>query len=87
MSAIPIVTFERSGVVVPWDMACGDLLRFAEVNGVEISAGCRYGDCGTCLTTIISGEVEYLHETGVDPDENTCLPCSCSPSTDLILDC
>jgi ferredoxin len=87
MSAIPMVTFERSGVVVHWDMACGDLLHFAEANGVEINAGCRYGDCGACLTSIVSGEVEYLHEIGADPHENTCLPCSCKPSTDLILDC
>jgi ferredoxin len=87
MSAIPIVTFKQSGVVARWDASSEDLLHFAEANGVEISSGCRYGDCGTCLTNIIAGEVEYVHETGVDPDENTCLPCSCRPSTDLILDC
>jgi hypothetical protein len=29
--------------------------------------------------------VEYLHETGVKPEPNTCLPCSCRPKTSVVL--
>ena len=81
------VNFQQSNVVVAWTESCESLLDFAEAHGVTISAGCRYGDCGTCLTNIVAGEVEYLHETGVEPDEGACLPCSCRPKTDLTLDC
>ena len=82
-----VVNFQQSDVAVTWDENCESLLDFAEAHGVTISSGCRYGDCGTCLTNIVSGEVESMHETGMEPDEGTCLPCSCRPKTDLILDC
>jgi ferredoxin len=79
------VTFEFSGESHAWDAADENLLQFAEKHGIEISSGCTYGDCGTCLTDIIAGEVEYLHPTGAQPDAGTCLPCSCKPATDLVL--
>ncbi len=56
------------------------------MNGVEISFGCRYGDCGTCMTRLIRGKVKYLHPTDVHPDPGTCLPCSCKPETAIELD-
>jgi len=78
------VTFQRSGKTVDWES--GSLLELAENNQIDIGSGCRYGDCATCQTQLLSGAVEYLHETGVEPDEGWCLPCSCKPTTDVVLD-
>ena len=79
------VTFLREGVTVPWTGNSGTLLELAEANGIELDYGCRYGDCATCQTTLVSGEVAYLHPTGATPDPGTCLPCSCRPVTSVVL--
>lgn len=78
------VTFLRSAKTAKW--VDGTLLDLAEANQVEIGAGCRYGDCATCQTVLIAGEVTYLHDTGVSPDPGTCLLCSCIPATSVVLD-
>ncbi len=80
------VTFGKSGKTVPWANEAATLLELAEMNGVDISFGCRYGDCGTCMTRLVRGRVKYLHPTDVHPDPGTCLPCSCKPETDIELD-
>jgi ferredoxin len=79
------VTFSFSGETHVWTDEDTDLLQFAGKHGIEISSGCLYGDCGTCLTDLLSGEVEYLHETGIEPEPMTCLPCSCRPKTSVVL--
>jgi uncharacterized protein len=81
-----LVTFARSGKTVPWTTEANTLLEFAEEHGIDISFGCRYGDCGTCMTRLVRGSVQYLHPTGAHPDLGTCLPCSCRPDTDIELD-
>jgi len=81
-----LIDFARSGKKIQWNNSARTLLQLAEQNGVEISSGCLYGDCGTCMTPLLSGEVEYLHPTGVTVDDGACLPCSCKPKTSLILD-
>ena len=80
------VTFTISGVTAQWTSAEGTLLDFAEKHGVAIDYGCRYGDCATCLTRVVEGDVEYLHTTGVEPEPGMCLPCSCRPVNDLSLE-
>ena len=55
----PSVKFKRSGTAANWDDHYGNLVMFAEANGIEIPYACLAGNCGTCLTTIIDGEVEY----------------------------
>lgn len=80
------VRFLRSGITAEWTHSEGTLLDLAEKQGVEIPAGCRYGDCSTCLTSLVSGRVVYLHATGVTPEPGTCLPCSCRPETAIELD-
>lgn len=80
------VTFERSRVTVPWTGEVQTLLQLAEMNGVDISSGCQYGDCGTCMTRLLKGTVQYLHETGARPDPGACLPCSCRPEGTVVLD-
>jgi len=80
------VHFSLSGLTVDWD---GDryesLLELAQDRNIDISAGCRYGDCGTCSTQLLEGSVTYNHVTGIDPDPGYCLPCSCRPLTSVTL--
>lgn len=81
-----MVTFARSQVSVPWTGEVHSLLQLAEMNGVDISSGCQYGDCGTCMTRLLEGKVKYLHPTGVRADAGYCLPCSCRPEGSVVLD-
>lgn len=80
------VTFAKSGKSVPWDASIGSILDFAEANGVALDFGCRAGNCGTCITAIKSGEVDYLHEPGERPESGSCLACISVPKADLQLD-
>jgi ferredoxin len=80
------VNFSLSAKSLTWNDSCESLLDFAEENNIEISAGCRYGDCGTCLTRLVEGRVIYNHQTGIDPDQGYCLPCSCRPDGSITLD-
>ena len=62
------------------------ILEFAEANGVKIDAGCRAGNCGTCLVAIKSGSVDYVSPSGASAEHGSCLTCICKPKTDLVLD-
>ena len=80
------VTFARSGRSVEWCEVDLPLLELAEESGVAIDFGCRAGNCGTCATTLLGGEVSYLHEPGAPLDEGQCLPCICVPESAVALD-
>ena len=80
------VKFEKSGTTVAWDPSIGSLLDFAEENGVDIDFGCRAGNCGTCITAIKSGDVEYLSEPGEKPESGSCLACVSVPKSAIVLD-
>ena len=62
------------------------LLDFAEDNDVVIDSGCRAGNCGTCITAIKSGEVDYVGEPGAEPEAGSCLTCISVPKSKLTLD-
>lgn len=81
-----VVTFARSGRELPWQPGAGTLLDFAEANGVKVASGCRAGGCGTCQTTIRSGEVAYRQPPDYDPEPGTCLLCVCVPKTSVTLE-
>lgn len=85
-AGVTTVTFARSQVSVPWTGEVQSLLQLAEINGVDISSGCQYGDCGTCMTRLLEGRVSYLHPTGARADSGHCLPCSCRPEGSIVLD-
>lgn len=80
------IEFNRSNKKLIWDSRYRSILEFAEAHDVEISSGCLFGDCGTCLTKIKHGKIKYTHTTLAQPDEGKCLPCSCVPATDLVLE-
>jgi len=80
------VTFGKSNKTHHWDPSLSSLLEFAEARGVKIDAGCRAGNCGTCLVAIKSGEVEYLASQGASAETGSCLTCICKPKTNLVLD-
>ena len=80
------VTFQKSGKEISWTPSAGSLLETAEANGIELDAGCRAGNCGTCLTAVRSGDVSYLNEPGEMPESGSCLVCVGVPKTDLVLD-
>jgi ferredoxin-NADP reductase len=80
------IVYKRSGRTLQWDERFRSLLEFSEANDIEINSGCLFGDCGTCLTGILQGEVKYIHPTMVRPMPGECLPCSCIPVSDIVLD-
>lgn len=83
----PVVTFKRSGVTVDWDPEIETILELAEANGVTPDFSCRSGVCHTCMCTLIEGEVEYVNDDAVLPDEEgQILICSSKPKTDITVD-
>jgi ferredoxin-NADP reductase/mono/diheme cytochrome c family protein len=61
-----VVEFVRSGKMCA---AGGDqtLLEVAEENGIGIPSSCRAGQCGTCKTKLLGGNVRMDAEEGLDP--------------------
>ncbi|MEM7017856.1 MAG: 2Fe-2S iron-sulfur cluster-binding protein, partial [Pseudomonadota bacterium] len=80
------VNFARSDKTINWSPLDGTLLELAEANGIIMDSGCRAGNCGTCLTAIRNGEVDYLNDPGVEPEAGSCLTCIATPKTALELD-
>jgi ferredoxin-NADP reductase len=80
------VTFTKSGKRVQWSPQSRNLLEFAESQGIVPDSGCRAGGCGTCQTTIRSGEVIYRQSPDYDPEPGTCLLCVCTPKTHVTLE-
>ena len=81
-----LVTFAKSGQQASWSPGMGSLLEFAESHGIAVSSGCRAGGCGTCQTSILSGEVAYTQAPDFDPEPGSCLLCVCTPKTAVTLE-
>ena len=80
------VTFARSNKTVRWEPAAGNILEFAQAQGIKIDSGCCAGGCGSCVVAIKSGAVDYLKKPDAEPEAGTCLTCVCRPKSDLVLD-
>jgi ferredoxin-NADP reductase len=63
----PHVEFARTGTQAAIPAGC-TLLETAEMNGVPIPYSCRQGQCGTCATRLLAGEVRMDAEDGLDPE-------------------
>lgn len=73
------------------EAACSDseyILDAAEKMGVEIENSCRAGTCGTCIATVLKGEVTYEEDydalSGLEPGE--ILTCCSKPVSSVVLD-
>jgi ferredoxin-NADP reductase len=88
VAAAPRVTFARSGKSVPIPTGC-TLLETAEMNGVALPYSCRQGQCGTCATRLLAGEVRMDAEDGLDPElrrQGYILACVSRAQGDVTLD-
>ncbi|MDO8248480.1 MAG: 2Fe-2S iron-sulfur cluster-binding protein [Rhodoferax sp.] len=81
-----MVMFAKSGKQLPWQPGMGSLLDFAEANGIAVNSGCRAGGCGSCQTSIRTGEVTYTQSPDFDPEPGSCLLCVCTPKTAVTLE-
>ena len=80
------VVFAKSDKTLKWVTASGTLLEFGEENGIKMNSGCRSGGCGTCLTALKEGEIEYVHRPGKKPEAGSCLVCIARPAGRVVLD-
>ncbi len=81
------VTFARSNKKLQWSADSGSILELAEANAiVNIDSGCRAGNCGSCLTAVKEGEVNYLNEPGSAPEDGSCHACIAVPKSDVVID-
>lgn len=80
------LSFARSGRTVDWSETNGSILDTAEKLGIQMSSGCRAGNCGTCETAVREGAVAYLLDSGFKPKAGSCLPCIAVPQGDVALD-
>jgi ferredoxin-NADP reductase/MOSC domain-containing protein YiiM len=82
----PLVSFARSGLVVPWDPAFQSLLELAEACDVPVRWSCRTGVCHTCESGLIAGLVSYQPEPLERPADGTLLICCSRPRGEVMLD-
>jgi ferredoxin-NADP reductase len=82
------IRFSRSGKTAPIP-AGRTLLEVAAENGVAIPSACRQGQCGTCKTRLIAGEVQMSVENGLTADakaQGWILTCVGRAAGDVTLD-
>ncbi len=80
------IDFSESGKCYRWIQSHDSLLEFAESRGVEVESLCRAGECGSCRTRLVQGEVEYTQVPAINPGRGYCLLCISKPKSDLILE-
>jgi len=79
------IEFSRSDKRCVWD-GHSTLLEIAEANGVRIDSGCRAGNCGTCITAVRQGSVDYPKKPGTSIEAGSCLACVAIPVSNVVLD-
>jgi ferredoxin len=65
------------------------VLAMAAAAGVDIPSACRQGQCGTCRTRLLEGQVEMSCENGLDPESKArgfVLTCVGRPAGNVKLD-
>ena len=80
------VKFAASDRTVIWEPEMNSLLDLATANDVEIETGCLAGNCQTCQTKVIAGEVSYPDGEPEACDAGHCLPCIARPDGPLELE-
>jgi ferredoxin-NADP reductase len=86
-SATPLeIQFTRSGRTLQWTGKQSNLLDFAEAHGIQVESGCRSGSCGSCVTTLAGGAVDYASAPDFDLAPQQCLLCVARPRAPLVLE-
>ncbi|RFO97387.1 FAD/NAD(P)-binding oxidoreductase [Rhodoferax lacus] len=80
------VHFQRSGRTLDWNGKQANLLDFAELHGIPVESGCRSGSCGSCVSTLLGGAVDYDSPPDYDLAPGQCLLCVGRPREALALD-
>jgi ferredoxin-NADP reductase/predicted pyridoxine 5'-phosphate oxidase superfamily flavin-nucleotide-binding protein len=73
------VAFAKSDTEAVWTAEKGTLLDFAEGVGLSPDFSCRSGICGSCTTTLRSGEVDYVEEPSAPHGDDEILICCAVP--------
>lgn len=79
------VTFETARLTAAWD-GSASLLDFAEAQGLEPAFSCRAGVCGTCVTRLIEGAVDWTEDPLDTPPEGHILLCCTRPKGAVVLE-
>ncbi|MDI9245943.1 2Fe-2S iron-sulfur cluster-binding protein [Marinobacter sp. CHS3-4] len=82
------INYKESDETHTWDGSKDSLLEFTEEQQIDLSSGCRMGNCGACMTRLLSGEVSYPNgEPGCESlEKGYCLPCVAVPASDVTLE-
>ncbi|GAB2913213.1 2Fe-2S iron-sulfur cluster-binding protein [Paralcaligenes ginsengisoli] len=80
------VSFGSTGITVPWDDSCSSLLDLAEQAGLSPDFNCRAGLCNTCMSTLVSGQVDYFEPPLDPPPEGKVLLCCSRPASPLVIE-
>jgi ferredoxin-NADP reductase/MOSC domain-containing protein YiiM len=82
----PRVTFARAGLTVRWQDDQASLLTLAEACDIPTRWSCRTGVCHTCVTPLLSGQVNYRPDPLEPPAADEALLCCTQPTDDVVLD-
>ena len=74
------VAFTKSGNEARWEPGSGSRLELAEARGLTPEFSCRTGNCGTCATKILAGQVTYASAPQAKVDDDTALICCAVPA-------
>ncbi len=80
------VQFRKSRRTLVWTGEDASLLDLAERRGIAIEAGCRTGNCGSCETRLVSGEIRYERKPDFEISSGSCLLCVGIPVSPLVLE-
>jgi ferredoxin-NADP reductase/ferredoxin len=82
------VVCQKSGKELLWESHHLNMLELLESHGIVVNSACRSGNCGSCQTTLLSGEIEYENLPTYTPDAGTCLICVAKPKaySSVVLD-
>jgi ferredoxin-NADP reductase/ferredoxin len=82
----PLVTFARSGITAPFGIDNRSILELADACDVPSRWSCRTGVCHTCITPLLTGDVNYDPDPLEPPVDGQVLICCSRPAADVVLD-
>jgi len=79
------VHFERTKNKVEW-RAESNLLDLAVAANAAVESGCRSGNCGSCVTRLLKGNIRYRRKPDCEVNDQQIALCVAEPTSDLELD-